>query len=244
MNRFFDRISQKARNPSEAPVLTVAFGDSVTQGVMEHRRLDSAAVFHRLLQVRLEEIFAATTFSTINAGVSGDNVTGALMRLDRDVIRHQPDLVQVAFSLNDSLRGLAGLKIFEDGLETIVTRIRRETEAGVLLLTPPFMATRRSERIHPEHSEHAEEIINAQTTGVLAQYAQTIRTVGLRHALPVADIHREWTRLSADGFDTDVWLVNGLNHPGPDGHHLTAGVVLHTLLAARELPLSISDTER
>lgn len=236
MNRFFARIAAKARDPGQAPVLTVAFGDSVTQGVMEHRRLDSAAVFHRVLQTRLEQYFPATTFSTINAGVSGDNVAGALARLERDVLRHRPDLVLVAFGLNDSLGGLDGLAKFEQGLETIVSRIRGETEADMLLLTPPFMATRRGEKIHPDHVAFADVIIGAQTSGALVEYARTIRELGLRHGVIVADVHAEWKQLAEDGLDTDVWLVNGLNHPGPDGHHLAASVVFHELLAARKCP--------
>lgn len=233
MERFFERIGSKARDPGQAPILISAFGDSVTQGVMEHRRLDSAAVFHRVLQIRLEQHFPATTFSTINAGVSGDNVEGGLARLERDVVRYQPDLVLVAFGLNDSLGGLKCLAKFEDGLETMTSRIRGETEADLLLLTPPFMATRRSERIHPEHLEFADEIISAQTSGALAEYARAVRSVGLRYAIGIADIHAEWERLSAEGLDTDIWLVNGLNHPGPDGHQLAANVILHELLTAR-----------
>lgn len=234
MKRFFERIAGKAKDPSQAPVLTVAFGDSVTQGVMEHRRLDSAAVFHRVLQTRLEQHFPATTFSTINAGVSGDNVTGALTRLERDVLRHQPDLVLVAFGLNDSLSGGEGLHKFASGLETIISRIRRQTPADILLLTPPFMATRQSEKIHPDHVEFADEIISAQTSGALVEYARTIRELGLRHEIIVADIHSEWMQLADSGLDTDIWLINGLNHPGVDGHFLAASVIFHQLLAARQ----------
>lgn len=233
MKRFFERISKKAQDPGEPPILIVAFGDSVTQGVMEHRRLDSSNVFHRVLQTRLEQYFPATTFSTINAGVSGDNVRGAILRQERDVLRHQPDLALVAFGLNDSLGGLEGLKQFGDGLESIISRIHRETEAEVLLLTPPFMATRSNERIHPNHIAFADEIISAQTSGALAEYAAEIREIGLRNKVVVADIHAEWSRLSGDGLDTDTWLVNGLNHPGPEGHQLAAEVIFHELLTAR-----------
>lgn len=236
MNRFFERIAGKAKDPAQPPVLIVAFGDSVTQGVMEHRRLDSSAVFHRIVQGRLEGHFPATTFSTINAGVAGDNVARALQRLERDVIRHQPDLVFVAFGLNDSLGGTEGLRTFTLGLEDIISRIRRETEADILLLTPPFMATRRGGKIHPEHQEHADEIIGAQTSGALMEYASAIREIGLRHNATVADVHEEWTQLSDRGLDTDLWLVNGLNHPGPDGHLLAASIVFHELLAARKQP--------
>jgi len=233
MKRLFERISSKAQDPSQAPVLIVALGDSLTQGVMEHRRLDSSSVYHRMVQERLDQHFPATTFSTINAGVSGNNVAGCLERLERDVIRHQPDLVFVAFGSNDSIRGSEGLVGFENGLKAIIGRIKNETEADVLLLTPPFIANHKGGNIHPDHLEIADEIIRFQTSGALAEYSHAIHTVGLRQHIMIADIFAEWERLAADGLDTDIWLVNGLNHPGSECHQLAANAVFHALLTSR-----------
>ncbi len=99
--------------------------------------LDAENVYHRVLQSRLEELFPNTTFSTINAGVSGGNVPQAIERLDRDVLRHTPDLVLVAFGLNDSLAGADGIANFRDGLRFIVRTIREKTDSDVMLLTLP-----------------------------------------------------------------------------------------------------------
>jgi lysophospholipase L1-like esterase len=41
-------------------------------------------------------------YTVINSGVSGDTAAGALERIDRDVLRFAPDLVIIAFGLNDS----------------------------------------------------------------------------------------------------------------------------------------------
>lgn len=233
MKRFFERIASKAQDPRQPPVFIVALGDSVTQGVMEHRFLDSSSVYHRVLQQRLEEYFPSTTFSTINAGVSGDNAAGGLARLDRDVISHHPDLVLVAFGLNDSLGGSEGITNFGTALEAIIRRIQAETDSDLVLLTPPLMASRRSHRIHPDHLAFANDIIRAQTSGALTEYAGIIRTVARQHAITLADIHTEWKRLAAEGVDTDTWLVNGLNHPTADGHRLAAAIVFDALLTVQ-----------
>lgn len=233
MKRFFQRIRAKGKDVSLPPVLVVAFGDSVTQGVMEQQVLDSKGVYHRLLQEELESFFPTTTFSTINAGVSGDNAAQALKRLERDVLRHDPDLVLVAFGLNDAGQGREGLSAFTHALREIISRIRQETAADIVLLTPSFAAYHRNPRIHPDHEGMADGIIRMQTGGVLDQYAQAIRDVAAASEVPLADLHREWTRLQEDGLDTDLWLINGLNHPDRRGHRLAASLVFNTLFSHR-----------
>ncbi len=234
MRRFFRRIAEKARDVAQPPVVTVALGDSVTQGVMEHNVLDSQHVYHRLLQSSLEDFFPTTTFSTINSGVSGGNVPQALERLDRDVIAYQPDLVLIAFGLNDSLQGEAGLSSFAEGLSAIVHRIREGSSADIILLTPPFMARKPSHRIHPEHLPMTEKILETQNSGMLGCYADAVRCVASQDQVPLADIQKEWQRLADCSLDTDLLLINGLNHPDQRGHRLAATLVFHLLLQQRE----------
>lgn len=233
MKHFFQRISEKARDVSQPPVTIVAFGDSVTQGVMEHQVLDSAAVYHRQLQEHLEALFPTTSFSTFNAGVSGDNVVNALGRVERDVLARDPDLVLIAFGLNDSLKGEEELGDFKNGLAVIVEKIRQGCKADVILITPPFMARRESFRIHADHLSMAAHIIETQNSGMLSRYTKVIRDIARQMEVPLADIEAEWQRLAADGLDIDVWLVNGLNHPDPRGHRLAALLILHAILAQR-----------
>lgn len=233
MTRFFRRITEKALDVTQAPVVIVALGDSVTQGVMEHRLLDAEGIYHRQLQQKLEAFFPTTTFSTINAGVSGGSAPQAVERLERDAIRHQPDLVLVAFGLNDSLGSEAGRPAFEDALRTIAIRIKHETEAAVIFLTPPFMARSRNFRIHADHTAVADRIIQAQTSGDLAAYAQSVRQIAKETDAALADIQAEWVRLADSGLDTDIWLINGLNHPDRRGHTLAAELLFHKILAAR-----------
>ncbi len=234
MKRFFARISEKARDVSAAPVLIAALGDSVTQGVMEHQFLDSGAVYHRHLQAWLESFYPTTSFSTINAGVSGGTAASALNRLERDVLRHHPDLVLVAFGLNDCLAGTGCLDTFTGALLEIVDRVQESTSADIALLTPPFMARRSNFRIHPDHAAMAEGIIANQNNGVLSLYADSIRKVAADRQVLLVDVYREWTRLAEDGLDTDMWLINGLNHPDSRGHALAATMIFHTLLSQRD----------
>jgi len=231
MKRFFERIQQKALEPAEPPVVIVAFGDSVTQGATENGRYDPENVYHRLLQQKLEARYPLTTFSTINAGVCGNTTRSGLKRMHRDVIRYQPDLVLVAFGLNDCFGGDAALPDFERALRTVVAEVRRGCPADIVLLTPPFMADTFSDRIHSEHLPLADGIMKVQKEGTLSRYAEAVRNVAKSEETLLADVHAEWTRLAESGAPVNDWLINGLNHPGPKGHHLAAETVFSSLTA-------------
>jgi len=231
MKHFFERIRSKALDASQAPVLIVAMGDSVTQGVMEHRLLSGNQVYHRVLQEKLEFFFPTTTFSTINAGASGESALLGGKRLERDVLRHDPDLVILAFGLNDSLGGAGGRSSFSTALRDMVRRIRESTQAVVLLMTPPMMAKNQSFRIHRDHAQIGQRIIAAQCDGSLGSYAETIREIALDTDSVLVDVHLAWSRLAERRVDTDLWLSNGLNHPDSRGHQLAADLIFQCILS-------------
>lgn len=232
MRVFFERIHAKSIDHGQAPVLLVAFGDSVTEGSMEHGLWESKSTYHFFVQQLLEQFFPGATFSTINAGFAGDTATKSLARLDRDVIHHDPDLVYVAFGLNDSIEGILKKEEFADALHQIVQRIRQNTTADIVLLTPSWMAQAASTRIHPEHQNFTSAVIATQTEGILAEYAQVIRQIATEEKVLLADVHREWDRLNGEGFPTDQWLTNGLNHPNAAGHRLAGLVVFNRIMDA------------
>jgi lysophospholipase L1-like esterase len=99
----------------------VAFGDSLVAG----RGATSGNDFVSLLSRR-------TGLAIVNAGRSGDTTRSALERLDRDVLARNPRVVIVLLGGNDYLRRVPPDETFRN-LETIVTRIRREGAAVVLV---------------------------------------------------------------------------------------------------------------
>src|SRR5689334_25221040 len=87
------------------PVTIVALGDSNTELTWHTAgRLNWVG----LLQYALFEKLGSNHAMVINAGRCGDTAVGALVRLDRDVIRFQPDLVIVAFGMSDAGQGESG----------------------------------------------------------------------------------------------------------------------------------------
>ena len=228
-DRFQKRIAEKTATLSAAPVLIVALGDSVTQGCMAINVIDHVSVYHNVLKGMLEEKYPLCTFSVINAGVGGDSAAGGCKRLNRDVIRHAPDLLIVGFCLNDSGMGRDGIPQYQKSIGEIVQRTRAETEAEILLLTPNFMVSRDNERIAEQHRQLTEAFIKRQTDGTLKAYSDALKEVGVSMNVPVADVFAEWERLAASGADTTAMLTNGLNHPDAERHRLIADTIMSHL---------------
>ena len=216
-------------------MLIVAFGDSVTQGLTAFGEQTHDDVYHARFRRLLETQYPLGTFSVINAGVSGQTAPGALSLIDRDVIRYQPDLTLVAFGLNDAWNGLDGIQMFVDAMNTIVSRVRSETESAVVVLTPNFMNTREPNEATGEDAAAFRASASLQNDGVLAVYAQAVRDVAREHNVPCADVYRAWEELGARGEDTDSMLSNGMNHPTPAAHTIPADLLMRIVTATDAL---------
>ncbi|MEI7988722.1 MAG: GDSL-type esterase/lipase family protein [Chloroflexota bacterium] len=232
LKHFYQRIQVKKSDPRQPPVLLVAFGDSVTQGCMECGVIDHAHVFHHQLKQMLESAHPQTTFSVLNSGVEGDSASGAIGRLYRDVIRHAPDLVFVGFCLNDAMSGIQGIEEYSRSMTAILDRITSESDAGIILLTPNFMASKATHRIHAKHLQYAKDMLACQNEGVLAAYVRELRRIAVSRNHPVADVYAEWEQLAANGVDTTPLLCNGLNHPDVSGQNLIAKTIWEVIQKA------------
>ena len=138
------------------PVI-VALGDSVTAGHFEFAGepaelfaragagqlqetdvidiTDARECYLERFRFKLIDYYEQTSVSTVNCGIAGDTIIGMEKRLERDVIRYQPDLVIINGSLNwDRECGTAA--DYRRILGAVVDRILADTEADVILLTP------------------------------------------------------------------------------------------------------------
>ena len=233
LERFQQRIREKSEHVDAAPVLIIPFGDSVTQGCMEANVIDHAGVYHNQLKRKLEAEYPQTTFSVINAGVSGASAESSLARLERDVIRHNPDLVILGFCLNDACAGLEKLDCFEQNIRRMVREIRENTAADMIILTPNFMASVETSRIAEVHKPYAATIIACQNRGVLKVYVERLRELASELEIPLADVYAEWEKLHAAGVDTTALLSNGLNHPDAERQQLIAKTIFTLIPQAR-----------
>lgn len=228
--RFHERVAEEARNRSARAVTIIALGDSVTQGVAEVDHLLHAEVYHARLKMMLEQQHPLTTFNMLNVGVDGDTALKGLARFDGDVADHQPDLVLITFRLNDAFAGGAdGVDTFGHTLKTMINRVRSQTPAEMVLITPNMMLTRDNDAVPAPYREYMQPFLEIQTQGLLGRYAQQIRETACEQSIPLADVYHAWEALASRGVDTTAMLSNGLNHPDAEGHALAAHEVFHAI---------------
>lgn len=227
---------------AKTPIPTIAFlGDSVTQGCFEgfmsgERTTDgvyeSSSAYHAILKEMLSHIYPKAPITFINAGIAGENSSGGLARLERDVLSHHPDLTVVCFGLNDSNWGMEGIARYEENLRTIFKRLK-EVDSEIIFMTPNMLNTRVLYTLkEPLLREAAERLMRIQNEGVMDAYMEAARKVAKECAVPVCDVYAKWKKMASYGTDTTLLLGQGLNHPTRQMHSLFAHSLLETMFEA------------
>ncbi len=212
------RIARCQSDQRARPVFVCCFGDSNTRGWGNESIQYRESYPTRLIEA-LHDRYPGCPFNGINSGEPGDTVTQALGRLERDVLRYEPDLTIVAFGVNDAMGGLEQLPLFERSLRTAMTAIL--TRSAVIVLTPNMMATCVTPLAPDPYQDVIDAYIAVQTGGVLDAYVTVIRTVASEMDVPVADAYRTWREMEATGVNTTRLLANGINHPFGHAHEST-----------------------
>ena len=158
---------------------------------------------------KLIDQFETTSVSVINGGIAGDDLRQMAARMYRDVIRYQPDLVLINGSLNwnDAMGTTADYKEILVGM---VSRIKHETDADIILLTPNGDL--------PNNLFSDEEPKPLRT----AERAQAIREVAVEENVCLADVYQIWETARERGCPWEELLANGFSHPGVEGHEVYA----------------------
>lgn len=214
------------RNP-----LIVALGDSVTAGhfewCMEEEKLalflkgewqpkageiieitDAREVYHERFRRKLIDLFEQTSVSVINSGIAGDTVIGMWNRLERDVIRYQPDLVLINGAINWGGEGTT--EEYKEILRNIVRKILKMTESDIILMTPNMVCP------------------NPLSRGPvrLEERVECIRELAKEEQVCLADTYLLWEAFVKQGHMLTKLLANGINHPTKAGHEVYALVLM------------------
>ena len=119
---------------SGLPIKIVALGSSSTYGVGAST---SAASYPSRLAEELVRRFPGQKFTVLNRGVSGEDLSDMLARLDTAVIRQKPDLVLWQLGTNSVLDGKAvqpQASLLRKGLARL-----KATGADVVLIDPQYV---------------------------------------------------------------------------------------------------------
>lgn len=188
------------------PTKIVCLGDSVT-GVYYHTGGQRA--YTDMLGIALQKAVPNAKLTMVNAGISGHSTVNALERLERDVLKHEPDLVTVMFGLNDMTR--VPIEQYRANLVTIIHRCWA-SGAEVLLCTPNNVID-----------------TSGRPSAKLVTYCDVIREVGKSLGVPVADCYAGMEALrTADPFAWRLLLSDEI-HPNMDGHKRMAEILARAI---------------
>jgi acyl-CoA thioesterase-1 len=200
-------------------VTMVAFGDSNTELTFHTQgRLNWAG----LLGEAIFETYGNGACTLVNSGKCGSTFREGLDRLQRDVLRFEPDLVILAYGMNDAGQGLAGLEAFRSDVRETVRRIRDACGSEILIRTPNPIVTLNGLPLPPGAAgvgkawDPPERPLGAYAAALVDLAAETGCAVvdhyslwtqkAFAPTLPVADPNGLWLRMS------DAIHPNALGH--------------------------------
>ncbi len=174
----------------------VAFGDSIGEGY----GLDEG--WPEMVERDLRREYPEVRIR--NAGRSGDTAGEGLARLERDVLEHEPDLVLVAFGLND-MRYRHPLERFRSDLEAILSRLESEGIESALLTTTRLARGARLVAAGPE------------------PYNEVIRELAASRGLYLIEVYGE-----SKGLNTHEYMMD-VAHPNGEGAAALAVIISRAL---------------
>ena len=176
----------------------VAFGDSIVEGYQQPEGWPE--ILGRNLAGRYPGV------RVINAGVSGDTAGDGLRRLQKDVLDHQPDLVIVAFGLNDMKNGVQ-LSQFQEDISSIVREVSGSGAQPVLLTTTKLQrGASMLARVNP------------------APYNDAIKMLAEARGIPLIDVNDKFK-----GMNTAQFLMDAA-HPNAEGYRALADIIRKGLI--------------
>lgn len=189
------RFKQKLDKAAKGGKLTVAFlGGSITMGC---NATEVGKRYVNRIFTHLEEKYPEAEFVLINGGIGATTSQFGAARLDDDILRFEPDIVFVEFSVNDDGRDEKFKETYESCLKRI---LEYKTSPAVLVINNLFY----------DNGENAQEIHNecAKAYGV--------------PAVSVRDY--DWPRLQSGELRRNDLTVDGL-HPNDKGMEIIAMLV-------------------
>lgn len=230
MHSFLEK--QLEGHASDGFVTAAFLGDSVTHGCFgflpgNKPDYDYDAVYHNRFRAMVQEWYSTKPVAILNAGINGDNAGGGLRRLERDVIRHAPDLCVVNFGLNDVNWEKDK---YAANMRGIFTQLRAAGIPTVFLTCNMLNTYVNPDVVPPFYRQYAEKMANVQLSGRLDEYLDAAREEAHHAGALICDCNAVWHRMASSGLDTTAMLANGINHPRRDLHGLFAGYLMRTLL--------------
>ena len=237
--KIIKKMAQKTEDHMNHEGVTIAFlGDSVTQGCFEIYKKENNAIetvfdqrysYERSVSDILGVLFPMVPVNTLNAGISGDTSGRGVCRVERDVLRHEPDLCVVCYGLNDCSRSEGSVDRYMGNLRQIFECILN-SGSELIFMTPNMMNTKVSPHLtDPDFIELAKVTAIKQNEGYFDAHINGAKALCAEMGIPVCDCYAIWKKLASSGVDTTELLSNKINHPTRDMNMVFAYELVKTM---------------
>ena len=237
--KIIKKMAQKTEDHMNHEGVTIAFlGDSVTQGCFEIYKktnneietvFDQRYSYERSVSDILGVLFPMVPVNTLNAGISGDTSGRGACRVERDVLRHEPDLCVVCYGLNDCSRSEGSVDRYMGNLRQIFECILN-SGSELIFMTPNMMNTKVSPHLtDPDFIELAKVTAIKQNEGYFDAHINGAKALCAEMGIPVCDCYAIWKKLASSGVDTTELLSNKINHPTREMNRVFAYELVKTM---------------
>ncbi len=206
------------------PINIVIFGDSVSHGAV-NGYIDYENVYWNLLKKKLNKFREYVPVNMINAAIGGTTARESVERLEKQVLKHEPDLIIVCFGLND-VNG--PLESYLTALKTIFERCK-SADFDVIFMTPNMLNTRVADDTPEQYLAYAAKTAEMQLSGRMDEYIYSAVNLAKELGITVCDCYSKWKKL-AETEDVTLLLANRINHPVPQMHTLFADSLFEVIM--------------
>ena len=200
------------RLTAKEPLAIALLGDSISTGCNASGWAKVAPFqppYQDLLVMNLESAYG-TKVTLANFAVGGTDTAWGLANIGK-LIEARPDLVILAFGMNDSAGRPA--KDYQANMQAMMEAVRRELPEAEFVLVAPMLGNRDWTALKQE---------------LFPQYRDALAEL-CGHGAALADLTSLWTEFLQRKKDWDL-TGNGVNHPNDFGHRIYAQVLSALLI--------------
>ncbi len=195
--------------PKNRSINLVFHGHSVPAGYWHNSEVHTMDSYPHIVLEKLKKIFPHTVINVIITAIGGENSEKGQLRMNSDVLSHQPDVLFIDYALNDV--GL-GLERAMEAWEKIIQEALK-ADIKVILLTPS-----------PDQRQNILEDDNP-----LVLHAEQIRQLAAEYGVGLADPFVVFQQIER-GEGTLKRYMSHVNHPNRKGHEIIADEIVKWFL--------------
>jgi acyl-CoA thioesterase I len=180
--------------------LLAALGDSLTSGWMVKKG------YLDFLNDKLQDAYPKAQIKLSNHGLPGDTARGGLFRLQRQIIKNQPDAILIQFGINDLYSDISADN-YKTNIEAMIHLIREKYSAEIILVTSVCFVT-------------------PGDNAAIKTFYQKLAELADEYALPLVKVHDYWQLKLDQGTPYNSIVKNDYVHPTEAGYQLMAEALM------------------